>query len=213
MDPKANIERQRELVGDITHIQDSGADSSPYAIEDLAFELAESVQSLDEWRSKGGFDPYDERDEDEIAEDAIDLVWLRYGSKMRDLLKQIAEACEESGVYCGEPFDMSGDDYQWSMMAWRTRSDRAAKLHERGIDITVQIAESREYDGEKPTGINFGLDIVEWGGRMLGGLTPFNYTEDCWVDARDREAVSDRWKILSDADVSEIPHLIKENER
>lgn len=221
MDPKANLNRQIELAREIQELIDTHADERgdlpdnvAQEIGDLANELAELVEALHSWRSKGGYDPYTEdRDEDEIAEEAIDLVWLRYGHKMRGLLERIAAACEENGVYCGKPFDMSGDDYKWSMMAWRTRSDRMANIAERGIDISVEIAESRSYDNELPTGINFGLDIVEWGGRILGGFTPHNYTDRVWVDARDREAVSDRWEMFGHVDLDEIPTLIKESGR
>lgn len=223
MDPKANLEEQIELSRKIQELIDTHTDERgdlpegvAEEITDLANRLAELVEALHSWRSKGGYDPYTEdRDEDEIAEDAIDLVWLRYSSKMRGLLEQIAAACEDNGVYCDKPFDMSGDDYQWSMTAWRSRSDRMAKIpdNERCVEISVKIDESREYDGELPSGINFSVDIVEWGGRMLGGLAPFNYTDKVWVDARNREAVSDRWQILADAEVGEVPYLIKGNER
>ena len=61
MDPLANIERQRELAVDLI--------APTWDVDELAAkasELAELVQALDEWRLKGGFDPYD----------PIDLAWV-----------------------------------------------------------------------------------------------------------------------------------------
>lgn len=55
MDPKANIERQREIVKAVFA---PGAIYNDPSI--LLTELAELVEALDGWRLKGGFDPYTE---------------------------------------------------------------------------------------------------------------------------------------------------------
>jgi hypothetical protein len=71
MDPTTNLERQRELAAKIIALLDEQpeepetfrehderiADRNQH-IADIANELAELVQALDEWRCKGGFDPY-----------------------------------------------------------------------------------------------------------------------------------------------------------
>lgn len=57
-------------------------------------------------------------------------------------------------------------------------------------------------------GVNFGLDIVEYGGIILGGLAPFNYSPEVWVDSRNPDAVLARWHVFEDADISDIPDLI-----
>lgn len=65
MDPVANIIEQRELARLInaatdTADKDGKLDSvSEQAILDHADRLAELVLALDEWRRKGGYDPYD----------------------------------------------------------------------------------------------------------------------------------------------------------
>jgi hypothetical protein len=65
VDPQANIARQRELAANIVgiidqHTSDEGdlPDGFAQRVADNANELAELVQALDEWRLKGGFDPY-----------------------------------------------------------------------------------------------------------------------------------------------------------
>src|SRR5436305_5736985 len=63
MDPQTNLERQRELAESILamegklEIRETGKPTR--AVWHYADELAELVLALDEWRSKGGFDPYD----------------------------------------------------------------------------------------------------------------------------------------------------------
>jgi hypothetical protein len=54
MDPNENLKRQRELAKEII----DGAWKDQVSVVEAAVELAELVQALDEWRLKGGFDPY-----------------------------------------------------------------------------------------------------------------------------------------------------------
>jgi hypothetical protein len=52
MDPNANIAEQRRITAQILDVNDPGR------LDELAVRLAELSQALDEWRRKGGFDPY-----------------------------------------------------------------------------------------------------------------------------------------------------------
>lgn len=64
MDPRANLQEQRELAAKILAIVDAAdelGDHTPDQEQDLiaaANRLAELVQALDEWRTHGGYDPY-----------------------------------------------------------------------------------------------------------------------------------------------------------
>lgn len=58
MDPVANLERQRELITNILYLVERDDRDDYDLIAAKAAELAELVRALDEWRSKGGFDPY-----------------------------------------------------------------------------------------------------------------------------------------------------------
>lgn len=67
MDPNANLTAQRatarniiELRDDLDRNPDEVADRQE-SLQDFAVELAELVQALDEWRTKGGYDPYSHR--------------------------------------------------------------------------------------------------------------------------------------------------------
>jgi hypothetical protein len=205
VDPVANLNEQRSLAEKILEREDHEPNAEFATNQALdAARLAELVQALDEWRKDGGFDPY------VSAEDVIEKVYDAYKPKMAAVLMRVRDTCNAAGLLAEEPFDMSGDDYKWSMRVWRSQAARDEGDDDNCVDVSVEIAESREYDGENDYGINFGIDIVEWGGRILGGLTPFNYTAECWVDARDDDAVSDRWQIIEDADPGEIPPLIRE---
>jgi hypothetical protein len=53
MDPNENIKRQIEIANEIIEL-----DIPDEAVANLGSELAELVIALDEWRRKGGYDPY-----------------------------------------------------------------------------------------------------------------------------------------------------------
>lgn len=58
MDPIANLARQRTIVSEINELRELGEGHVPYGqVAELAYELAELVEALDEWLTKGGFLP------------------------------------------------------------------------------------------------------------------------------------------------------------
>jgi hypothetical protein len=85
MDPVVNLEAQRALVAEANAIRDRWPhDGNPPAgdvarLQDVALELVELVQALDEWRVQGGFDPYTTRpDSAELAATGL-LVDTAFG--------------------------------------------------------------------------------------------------------------------------------------
>lgn len=129
-----------------------------------------------------------------------------YGPKALALLNRLRAVMIEAGYECTEPVDMSTDNYVWNMLVTRPGDPQ-----DNGVDVSVEIAEQCDYEGEdSPWGINFGINLVHYGGRILGGLTPYNYTEFCWVDSTDPLAVEGRWAILDAADPYDSVPLIKQ---
>ena len=124
----------------------------------------------------------------------------KYRRRIMAILERIANVLREAGFEVEGPWDLSSDDYCWSLLA---------DVNGMKVDVSFKICESEQYDGEKG-GVNFALDIVEEGGRIIGGLTPFNYSEQCWVSRKDKQAVEERFRILEQADEEEIPQLLKE---
>lgn len=139
-----------------------------------------------------------------IYDDSVEVLAKTYGERVLALLARVRDELVKEGftIAC-EPGEMFGDDYRWSLLVQRPDTDD----EDNRVDITVQIAESRDYDGYDG-GVSFTLDLVEWGGRILGGLAPYNYTDQCWVPMGRADEVEQRWSILEDSDVSTIPDLI-----
>ncbi|SRR6266571_1884201 len=119
------------------------------------------------------------------------------------LLERVRGALIEAGYPCGEVWDMSADDYRW---AFSTLNDDG-KEREGSVDIAVEIAEQRAYEGmddETLWGVSFRIDVTGWGGVILGGFAPYNYTERCWVDLRDPSAVAERWALVDGIDATDV---------
>lgn len=137
-------------------------------------------------------------------EAVFDHLHNTYAHSVLNKLSLLRATLIEEGFAVSEPYDMLCDEYRWSMLAWAP--GREANDAEQGFDISITISEQRVYDGDKDEhgnpifGLNFGLDMVDYGGEIIGGLAPFNYTEDCWVDGRDVQAVENRWKLIEDCD-------------
>jgi hypothetical protein len=125
----------------------------------------------------------------------------KYEQRILAVLNRIAETLRKAGYTVDDPVDLSCDQYSWLLLVHGDGDQDT-------IDISFKICESEQYDGEEG-GVNFALDIVEWGGRILGGLTPFNYTDRCWVDRSDEEAVEERFAIFEEADPADIVPILE----
>jgi hypothetical protein len=95
-----------------------------------------------------------------------------------------------------EPFLMEDgeDGYSWCLVVKGENSSEDETPTDGDIDITVGFVVGCEEDFENQ--INFKMDVVEYGGRIIGTFIPYNYTDKCWVNADDEDAVKERWDIF-----------------
>ena len=124
-------------------------------------------------------------------ETGLELVKHAYEDRAMTLLSRIAAACRAAGLTVPNgPYDFSVDTYQWSLTVYRTPLRRDS---EDLADVTLEIVEERDYDDEEGWGINFGLVIAEWGGRVLAERQLYNFTPGVWADIRDTAGLEQRW--------------------
>lgn len=136
----------------------------------------------------------------------LEGVKYRYGIKALILLSKIRDYLTANGYAVLSPYAMCDDTYQWSMTVLRVPEPE----HDRDkIDITVEIPEERDYEDPEGYGINFGMEITEHGGKFLGRFEPYNFTPECWVDARNLEAVAERWQLLENPELESILERIE----
>lgn len=126
----------------------------------------------------------------------VEKIKEKYEGRILAVLNAIRKKLQEAGHDCNEPTDMSSDDFWWSMTV------------DGHIDVSLKICESEQYDGESG-GVNFAVDIVEHGGRILGGLTPYNYTNKVWVSRYSPAAVEERFRIIEQADPADVIQCVE----
>jgi hypothetical protein len=137
--------------------------------------------------------------------DNVDRIRERYASRIIGILTVIQSHLRGAGFETDDPCEMSSDDYRWSLLVYRDGTP--GNLSDADVDITLEIAESLQFEGTED-GINFSIHVVETGGRILGTLCPYNYTPDVWVDAGDSDAIEVRFKLVEDAHHESIVELI-----
>ena len=135
--------------------------------------------------------------------DDLEGLEKRYGERALRLLKQVADELEEEGYVVDEPSLIGSDDgtVSWGFMV-HVDGDTES-VEEDDVDVQLRAMCSEPYDGTEH-GVNFGIDVTQVSGRMIGGLTPFNYSDKVWVDRGDQDAVDERFDLLMRADLSGI---------
>jgi hypothetical protein len=128
-------------------------------------------------------------------EDRIEKLARRFEPKIVRMLEEIGEAFTENGYLVEGPFEMTDEEPAWSINVYPPGSE--ASPEQDFVDVTIHIAISEVRDGE-PNGMSFLLDTVHYGGQIIGGFAPFNYTPQVWVARDEKEEVDERWHIFDE---------------
>ena len=137
--------------------------------------------------------------------EALEPVAAAYRDRIEEYVREIGELCKARGFALEGPWDMSADNYEWTLLVWISGQVEDSS---RAVSVNVVIDEQRDYEGGEGFGMNFGLTAYGPDGTTVGELRPFNFSEDVWVDARDEAAVAERWAIFEGSDTSNIPDLM-----
>ncbi len=136
---------------------------------------------------------------------ALERIHEIYEPKIRQILDEITEEAKRRGHASSGPADLTDEEYRWFTLICKTAGDVDG-----GVDVTITIAESGVHDG-KPGGVSFMLFAVSYGGEVLGGVAPYNYTPQVWVSEKSEELVAERWGIFSSwVDASTIVDSVDE---
>lgn len=138
--------------------------------------------------------------EQEYAEH-VDRRHEELRERMQDVLRELSTAFAEEGYIASPVYDRTDEEYGYAFIV------SGGNLVEE-VDVSLTLAESFSY-GDLD-GVSFALDVVAFGGEIIGGLTPYNYTPDCWVPVDDAEAVSDRLAIIEQADTFKAVQLVRD---
>jgi len=132
----------------------------------------------------------------------IEDISKRYGDRILKILENIRlELHERTTLTCQDPEELDAE-WAWAMLVLSDSSDMDSS-----VDVKVEIVDSEEHEGVEG-GVTFRLDVTSYGGHTVCQLTPYNYTEECWVKRANAEAVEERFSIIEQADVSELTYLL-----
>ncbi len=141
-------------------------------------------------------------------EERVEQIKDAHEGAILRILEGMRKALVEAGFDACEPYEMSDSTYQWWMSVYLAGSD--SEQHEDDIDIIFEISESLAYQGTLE-GVNFSISVTTVGGEIIGGLTPYNYTEEVWVDVKDADGIRERFRIFEEADPASIVELIQDH--
>jgi hypothetical protein len=121
-------------------------------------------------------------------------VWesleAEYKPKVIALAERVRKDLTEAGCTCSEVFDFIDEDLDVSFVYYPEGASP-----DRSIYLTFRLMDAEAWDGME-SGTSFALGICEYGGQIVGGFHPYNYSPDVWVNPEDAEAVRNRWRLF-----------------
>lgn len=139
---------------------------------------------------------------DELLESVRD----RYNDRILAFLSNVRASARALGyTFAHGPYEMSDDMYRWEIVGRRPGGRGDDSL----VDFSFTIVEARQMGDEPDDGVNFSFDVVEYGGRILGGISPYNFTSRVWVKASDAQALEERFRLLETSDMSGLADILR----
>lgn len=143
-------------------------------------------------------------------EQLVTSIKDKYESRITAILTVLkTDLIENGGLTVEGPYEMHDEEYCWSIGGWVPGISDEPTEDALAFDARIEIVEQAVREGGG-LGVTFSLSITGYGGEIIGGLHPYNYTDRVWVDATDEEEVEERFKILENAEIGEATALILE---
>jgi hypothetical protein len=140
-----------------------------------------------------------------------DPIVQRYRRRMWMVMKRLQLALRAQHFRVSKVTESYADTFTFDMAVWLTTKDRTS---ERNVYIQFKIEDREDHErnrgDDESIALNFAVDIDHVGGRIIGGLTPYQYTPQCWVDAANDDEVEERFEIIERAPVQDFVDLILE---
>lgn len=129
-------------------------------------------------------------------DDKIERLRDRIDARVKRLLREIGDGFAREGWQPRGVWRMWDDEYRWTLQVYEPGAV-PGEDEEDSIDVTFKIAEQAQYEGpEDATGVTFRLDLDWYGGAIIGGMCPGNYSDDCWIDVDDTHALQKRFELF-----------------
>ena len=142
----------------------------------------------------------------------MEPIRVEYEPKILALLERVRKAILDDGRFeCSDVFDMHDDEFRWDFAVYEAEPGVPTGEEADGnpvnpiMDVSLTIVEKDvrgDDEHETDYGISFMVDVVAWGGAILGGYAPYNYSDRLWVWGD--EDIAERWNLMDDVDWSAI---------
>ncbi|HEX2986703.1 MAG TPA: hypothetical protein VHS06_00795 [Chloroflexota bacterium] len=137
----------------------------------------------------------------------LQAIHEQYSPRIQALLEGLASALRHAGYTVAGPDDSSGyEDFVWRMLV--TTGERQEPQDD-DIDVHFWICDSESWAGDNG-GISVLLDLVTFGGRLVGQFCPMNYTPKVWVPREDPDAIEERFVSMEHLDIDSTVALVQE---
>jgi hypothetical protein len=124
----------------------------------------------------------------------IEKLWKNYNPRVRaTFAKWATQIREKGGTTDAEVFDMTDEEYGWSMLAQKPNGVP--------FDLTLYLTEEKVREGLEPgkaNGVALHLSVCEEGGLIMADFAPCNYSPDLWLYTK--EGFENRFRMFEKAD-------------
>jgi hypothetical protein len=141
--------------------------------------------------------------------DRYEEIREQYRDRVKKVLLGLKEELERFSWYCSRnPYEM--DAGEWAILVTRDPCHLGPQGQFDNLDVEIKalIMNSKEWDGTRG-GTAFHISVTSYGGEIVGGFAPHNYSEDVWASVEDSLAVEERMKLLEQIDPTSMLNMLR----
>lgn len=146
--------------------------------------------------------------DDQDLDLCFEKIKIEYEDRLKNVLTHIKTELERFSWFCSKIYELEDGTYAIGVSRDASHLTRDGDPDEQDVEIIARLMNSKQWDGTRG-GLSFNVDVTSFGGESVGGLTPFNWTEDVWVPAIDEDKVEARMQLIEKADPYSMVKLLQ----
>lgn len=145
---------------------------------------------------------------DAELEQCYEQTRAKYEDRVKNVLRSIKTELESFSWFCSKIYAREDGEFVIAVSRDALHLTRDGEPDDLDVEIIIQILKSKEWDGTRG-GTAFKTSVMSYGGNLVGGFLPFNFSDDVWVPVIDDVKVEGRMVLLEQVEPFTMVTLLR----
>lgn len=126
-----------------------------------------------------------------------DQLRVKFEDRLKNVLTRIKIELESFSWFCSKIYELEDGVYAIGVSRDQDHLTRDGEPDELDVEIVAQLMDSMDWANIRG-GASFNVNVLSYGGELVGGFTPFLFADSQWVPIIDEAQIEARMKLLEE---------------